>query len=63
VEETNSGLCVNPGDYKALAKAVMNLRLNEKIARTMGINGRKLVEKEDSIQAIGFQMKTILESC
>ncbi len=63
VEETNSGLCVNPGDYKALAKAVMDLRLNEKIAKTMGINGRKLVEKEDSIQAIGLQMKTILESC
>lgn len=62
VEETNSGLCVNPGDYKALAKAVMELHLNKKLARKMGINGRKFVEKEDSIQAIGLQMKIILES-
>ncbi len=62
VEETNSGLCVNPGDCKALAKAVMQLYLNEKLARTMGINGRKFVEKEDSIQAIGLQMKKFLES-
>jgi colanic acid biosynthesis glycosyl transferase WcaI len=62
VEETHSGLCVNPGDYKALAKAIIFLRSNEKIARTMGINGRKFVEKENSIQAIGLQMKTILEA-
>ena len=62
VEETNSGVCVNPGDYQALAKAIMELHLNEQLARTMGINGRKLVEKEASIQAIGLQMKIILES-
>lgn len=62
VENTNSGVCVNPGDYKSLAKAVVELHSNAKMAKSMGINGREIVEKEYSIQAIGLQMKTILQS-
>jgi glycosyltransferase involved in cell wall biosynthesis len=62
VKETNSGLAVYPGDYEALAKAVIELKENPKLARMMGENGRKYVENEASIEVIGFKMKKILEA-
>jgi glycosyltransferase involved in cell wall biosynthesis len=62
VQMTGSGLVVKPGDYEALAKAVIWLKENPKLAWEMGENGRKYVEKEASIEAIGLKMKTIYES-
>jgi len=62
VKETNSGLTVCPGDHEALAKAVISLKQNSKLARTMGENGRKYVESEASIEAIGSKMKEIFET-
>ena len=61
VRETNSGLVVYPGDYEAFAKAVLELKENPELARTMGENGRKYVETEASIEAVGFKMKEIFE--
>jgi glycosyltransferase involved in cell wall biosynthesis len=61
VKETNSGLAVYPGDYWDLAKAVIELKKNSKLARMMGENGRKYVETEASIEAIGLRMKEIFE--
>jgi glycosyltransferase involved in cell wall biosynthesis len=61
VEETNSGLAVRSGDYEALAEAVMRLKENPNLARSMGENGRKYVESEASIEAVGLKMKEILE--
>ena len=62
VKETNSGLVVYPGDYEALAKAVISLKENPKLARIMGENGRKYVKTEASIEAIGSRMKEIFEA-
>ena len=62
VKETNSGLAVYPGDYEALAKAVIELKENPKLARMMGENGRKYVETEASIAAVGLKMKEIFET-
>jgi glycosyltransferase involved in cell wall biosynthesis len=62
VKETNSGLAVYPGDYEALAKAVISLKENSKLARMMGENGRKYVESEASIEAVGLKMKEIFET-
>jgi len=62
VQKTCSGLVVKPGDYEALAKAVMWLKENAKLAWEMAENGRNYVEKEASIEAIGLEMKTIFES-
>ena len=59
VKETNSGLAVYPGDYEALAKAVISLKENSNLARMMGENGRKYVETEASIEAVGLKMKEI----
>lgn len=61
VKETNSGLVVYPGDHEALAKAVISLKENPELARMMGENGRKYVETEASIEAVGLRMKEILE--
>jgi len=62
VKETNSGLAVYPGDYEALAKAVIELKENPGLARMMGENGRKYVETEASIEAVGLKMKEIFET-
>jgi len=59
--KTNSGVVVRPGDHEALAKAVVYLKENSKLARIMGKNGRKYVENEASIEAVGFKMKEIFE--
>jgi glycosyltransferase involved in cell wall biosynthesis len=62
VKETNSGLTVCPGDHEALAKAVISLKGDSELARMMGENGRKYVESEASIEAVGSKMKEIVEA-
>jgi len=62
VRETNSGLTVYPGDYEALAKAVLTLKENSELALMMGENGRKYVETDACLEAVGFQMREILET-
>lgn len=62
VTETASGIVVKPGDYKGIAEAVLILRINPEMAKTLGNNGRKYVEKEASIEAIGAKMKQTLKS-
>lgn len=61
VRETDSGLAVYPGDHEALAKAVIGLKENPELARIMGGNGRKYVESEASVEAVGLRMKEIFE--
>jgi glycosyltransferase involved in cell wall biosynthesis len=62
VKETDSGLAVYPGAHEALAKAVIGLKENPELARIMGENGRKYVESEASVEAVGLKMKEILEA-
>lgn len=62
VKETNSGLVVFPGDHEALAKAVIELKQDSKLARMLSENGRKYVEAEASIEAVGSKMKEIFEA-
>jgi colanic acid biosynthesis glycosyl transferase WcaI len=61
VSETESGIVVRPGDHKAIAEAVLHLKRNSNLARKMGRNGRKFVQENASIQAIGSQLKRIFE--
>ena len=61
VEKTRSGLIVYPGDYQALAEAVLELKRNPQLARTMGDNGRAFVESEASINAISIQLEHIFQ--
>lgn len=45
VEKNNCGICVNPQDSHAIAKAIDYLIDNPDIAKQMGANGRKVVER------------------
>lgn len=56
VRETKSGLVVRPGDYKALADAILYLKNNPDLANKMGANGRKYVEKNLKITKIGERL-------
>jgi len=62
MEEAKSGIVVKPGDYGALAKAVLYLRENRELAEELGGNGRKYVENKLSIEKIGLQMKKIFRA-
>ena len=62
VKETDSGIVVDPGDYQALAEAVLELKNNPKLAQMLGKNGRARVESEASIEAIGLAMKRVFET-
>ncbi len=59
MEETHSGLVVYPGDYKALAMAVIQLKGDRRLACLFGRNGRVFVEKEASVESIGLKMKEL----
>ena len=44
VEESNSGICVNPKNISEMKEKVHDLLLNENLRREMGHNGRTVVE-------------------
>ena len=59
ISKTKCGVVIKPGDYESLAEAVLYLKDNPKIARQMGENGRRYVEKYVSIEKIGQKMLEI----
>jgi len=61
VSETNSGIVVKPGDYEALANAILYLRENQSVAENLGASGRQYVENNLSIGQIGIRMKRVFE--
>jgi len=62
VEDTDSGLVVNPGDVEALANAVLGLKRDPVRCSIYGENGRKWVEAEGSIMAIGEKLDKIFSN-
>ena len=46
VEECNCGLVVPSGDYDKMTKAIIKLYKNNELAKKLGENGRKAVEKK-----------------
>jgi len=61
VKETMSGLVVEPGNFGEFAEAILKLKQNPELSRMLGDNGRKYVESEASIEAIGKRLRKILE--
>jgi colanic acid biosynthesis glycosyl transferase WcaI len=59
LEENKSGIMVKPGDYEALAKAVLYLKENKDTALKLGVSGRRYVENNLSIEKIGTKLMTI----
>lgn len=62
VVETKSGITIKPGDYKALARAVLYLKNNPRVAKQMGSNGKRFVERYASIESIGQKVREILKT-
>jgi len=62
VSETGSGIVVKPGDYEALAEAVLYLKENRAVAESLGASGRRYVESNMSIEKIGLKMLKVLEA-
>lgn len=62
VSETESGIVVKPGDFEALAKAVLYLRENQDVAEKLGASGRRYVEGNLSIEKISLKMKKLFEA-
>jgi len=62
VKNTNSGIVVKPGDYEALANAVLRLRGNRNVAEKLGTSGRRYVEDNLSVEKIGLKMKKLFEA-
>jgi glycosyltransferase involved in cell wall biosynthesis len=53
IKETRSGMVVKPGDYEALAEAILYLKDNPDLAKELGVYGRRYVEYNLSIERIG----------
>jgi glycosyltransferase involved in cell wall biosynthesis len=56
VKETKSGVVVKPGDYEAIAKAILYLKNNPDLAKELGDSGRCYVESNLSIEKIGREI-------
>ncbi len=52
VKNGETGFLVEVGDYQSLALYIMNILRNEELARTLGINARRLVEREFSYEVV-----------
>jgi len=61
IKNTHSGLVVNPGDAEGVARAVLWLKGHPHEAMIMGKTGRKYVEDEATIEAIGLKIKKIFQ--
>jgi glycosyltransferase involved in cell wall biosynthesis len=59
VRETRSGVVVKPGDYEALADAILCLKENREVVEKFGISGRLHVEQFLSVERVGQQMVTV----
>ncbi|MCW4029674.1 MAG: glycosyltransferase family 4 protein [Candidatus Bathyarchaeota archaeon] len=62
ISKSNSGIIIQPGDYQALAQAILTLKENPQYAQELGNNGKDYVNKHVSLEKIGFQLKQIFES-
>jgi glycosyltransferase involved in cell wall biosynthesis len=59
---TKSGIVTEPGNSEQLAEAITFLLNNKAAAKTMGANGRKYVEENESITIVGTKLKYLLQN-
>ncbi len=62
INSTKSGLVVEPGDYEALATAILELYEDRKLAWKLGTNGYKNVSQNLTSKKIGERLCAILVS-
>jgi glycosyltransferase involved in cell wall biosynthesis len=61
IRETNSGIVIRPGNYKEIAKTIIKLKNEPEFAATLGENGRRYVEDNLSLQAIGTEILEVFK--
>jgi len=61
VKETKSGIVVKPGDYEAIAKAILYLKNNPDLAKELGDSGRHYIESNLSIEKIGKEIIAVFK--
>ncbi|KAF5437628.1 Glycosyltransferase involved in cell wall bisynthesis [Candidatus Methanophagaceae archaeon] len=62
LEDSNSGVCVEPDNYNELATAIAKLLKDEVLRGQMGINGRKTVIEKYSWANTARKMKEVFEN-
>jgi len=62
VEEAQAGVFIQPGDPAVLASVIREMATNPEKCRTMGMNGRKIVEAQFSREKFADKFSAILES-
>lgn len=63
IEEAGAGICVDPGDSKGLAEAVMTMSKNREQSRKMGLNGRSHAIQRYNIHDIFQEYADLVVSC
>ena len=59
IKENNCGLIVPPNNQKTLAEAITKIIKNQKLAKQMGENGRKLVEEKYTWNKVAKQIEKV----
>lgn len=59
IEQSESGIIVEPNNSHVLAESISHILLNKNIANSMGHNGRKLIEKKYSWDDVAKQVKSL----
>lgn len=60
ITRTGSGIAVKPGDPRALVQSIQYLQSHPRVAESMGELGRTYVEKNLSIEHVGFQLMQVM---
>lgn len=63
VVDGETGYIIPPGDYQAIADALLNLLNNESLSKSMGQAGRKRVMEKFSIQRMICEYEALFENC
>jgi colanic acid biosynthesis glycosyl transferase WcaI len=60
VQEENCGVVIKPDDVDSLINAILNLKSDEKLRKTMGANGRNAFERKYTTKVIASKYKLLL---
>ena len=62
VREENCGFVINPSDTQGLNNAILELKDNQQLRKTMGLNGRKAFEQKYTTRIIAEKYKSLILS-
>lgn len=63
IQETKSGVVVEPGDHQGLGDAILNLYQDEDKRRELGSSGLAYVSTRASCEAVGEKMSEVFKKC